>query len=241
MQKPLSEKSSVDEIRQRFDADVERFSNLETGQSATIDAPLAMDLMTSAAIATTSPLHRVLDVGCGAGNNTIKLLQEAKDPFHCHLNDISEPMLRRAEERLKQARPASIKLFHGDFRSLDFPADHYDVVMAAAVFHHLRDEADWTATFQKVYRILRPGGSIWITDLVSQEIPAIQNMMQQRYAEYLINLDGPSYQKEVFAYIEKEDSPRPLTFQLQLLKDVGFSQVEVLHKNSCFAAFGAIK
>ncbi|MGI6419673.1 MAG: hypothetical protein ACOX1P_28900 [Thermoguttaceae bacterium] len=34
------EKSTVDEIRQRFDADVERFSNLETGQSATIDAPL---------------------------------------------------------------------------------------------------------------------------------------------------------------------------------------------------------
>jgi tRNA (cmo5U34)-methyltransferase len=27
-------KSTVDEIRRRFDADVERFSNLETGQSA---------------------------------------------------------------------------------------------------------------------------------------------------------------------------------------------------------------
>src|SRR5687768_11443821 len=32
-------KSTVDEIRRRFDADVERFSNLETGQSATLDAP----------------------------------------------------------------------------------------------------------------------------------------------------------------------------------------------------------
>ena len=32
-------KSTVEEIRQRFDKDVERFSNLETGQSATIDAP----------------------------------------------------------------------------------------------------------------------------------------------------------------------------------------------------------
>jgi hypothetical protein len=34
-------KSTVDEIRQRFDADVERFSNLDVGQSATVDAPLA--------------------------------------------------------------------------------------------------------------------------------------------------------------------------------------------------------
>lgn len=32
-------KSTVEEIRQRFDADVERFSNLETGQSATVGAP----------------------------------------------------------------------------------------------------------------------------------------------------------------------------------------------------------
>ncbi len=32
-------KSTVDEIRMGFDGDVERFSSLETGQSATIDAP----------------------------------------------------------------------------------------------------------------------------------------------------------------------------------------------------------
>ena len=38
-------KSTVEEIRERFDADVERFSNLETGQSATVDAPLAMSLI----------------------------------------------------------------------------------------------------------------------------------------------------------------------------------------------------
>jgi glycerol uptake facilitator-like aquaporin len=37
-------KSTVDEIRQRFDADVERFSNLDTGQSATVDAPLVYAL-----------------------------------------------------------------------------------------------------------------------------------------------------------------------------------------------------
>ena len=35
-------KSTVDEIPQRFDADVERISDLETGQSATVDAPLAL-------------------------------------------------------------------------------------------------------------------------------------------------------------------------------------------------------
>ena len=46
-------KSTVEEIRARFDKDVERFSNLDTGQSATIDAPLALELIAEAAAATT--------------------------------------------------------------------------------------------------------------------------------------------------------------------------------------------
>ena len=53
-------KSTVDEIRRRFDNDVERFSNLETGQSATIDAPLAMALVAQAAAATTPQARQVL-------------------------------------------------------------------------------------------------------------------------------------------------------------------------------------
>jgi len=38
-------KASVEEIRGRFDRDVGRFSNLETGQTATVDAALALDLI----------------------------------------------------------------------------------------------------------------------------------------------------------------------------------------------------
>jgi tRNA (cmo5U34)-methyltransferase len=33
----IVEKSSVDQIRARFDQDVERFANLDTGQSATLE------------------------------------------------------------------------------------------------------------------------------------------------------------------------------------------------------------
>src|SRR6056297_165431 len=98
---PLEQKSTTSEIRQRFDRDVERFSNLNTGQSATMDAPLAMELITQAAIACSSPIHRVLDIGCGAGNNTLQLRASVGNDFNVVLNDLSEPMLRRAEERIR--------------------------------------------------------------------------------------------------------------------------------------------
>jgi tRNA (cmo5U34)-methyltransferase len=65
--------------------------------------------------------------------------------------------------------------------------------------------------------------------------------MWKRYGEYLHSLGGKEYRNKVFDYIDKEDSPRPVTFQLELLRKVGFGYVELLHKNSCFCAFGAVK
>jgi tRNA (cmo5U34)-methyltransferase len=235
----LSRKSSTDEIRQRFDADVERFSNLETGQQAIIDAKLAMDLITRAAFASTPRIRRVLDIGCGAGNNTLKLLQLAPG-FASDLVDLSGPMLERARERVTQAGANPVRTFQVDFRAADLEPG-YDVILAAAVLHHLRDDVDWEAAFRKIYALLAPGGSVWITDMVFHEIPVVHDLMWQRYGFYLAELGGADYRDQVFAYIEKEDSPRPLTYQLDLLRRVGFSGVDVLHKNSSFAAFGGVK
>lgn len=238
---PIHQKSSIEEIRERFDNDVERFSNLETGQSATIDAVLAMDLITAAAVASSSPVRRVLDLGCGAGNNTLKLRDSVEHDFVVDLLDLSQPMLDRAVQRVSEVNSGEVRSFQSDFRAADLEADRYDVILAAAVLHHLRDDADWEAAFRKIHRVLAPGGSVWITDLVMHETRAVQAMMWQRYGDYLVSLNGEDYRDKVFEYIDREDSPRPVTYQLQLLHQVGFQHVELLHKNSCFAAFGAIK
>jgi tRNA (cmo5U34)-methyltransferase len=241
MTTPLESKSTPEEIRQRFDGDVERFSNLETGQSATIDAPLAMELISRAAVAATPKIRRVLDIGCGAGNNTLKLREFASADFAVDLLDLSAPMLERARERVAQVNREAINVAQGDFRDAPLVDGSYDVILAAAVLHHLRDDADWQAAFAKLFRLLTPGGSVWITDLVSHETDGVQAMMWERYGEYLTGLGGTTYRDLVFAYIDREDSPRPATYQLELLRQVGFARVELLHKNSCFAAFGGIK
>jgi tRNA (cmo5U34)-methyltransferase len=240
MSKSLEQKSSVEEIKRRFDNDVARFSNLETGQSSTIDAPLAMELIAQAAVKSTGDIRRVLDIGCGAGNNTIKLLQYTA-LFDCDLVDLSQPMLQKARERISLLNPGKIKMIQGDFRKVILPDRKYDVILAAAVFHHLRDDQDWETAFHKLYRLTAPGGSVWITDLVSHEAATVQSLMWQRYGEYLYSVGGDDYRSEVFEYIDREDSPRPVTYQLDLLRKAGFKHTDILHKNSCFAAFGAIK
>lgn len=239
-QTPLSQKSTIEDIRSRFDENVDRFSNLETGQQATVDAPLAMELITQAAVTATPAAKNILDIGCGAGNNTLKLLQTL-NPLNCDLVDLSQPMLERAQARIRQVNSGRIRLFQEDFRTAALPANHYDIILAAAVLHHLRHDADWEAAFTKIYELTAPGGSVWITDLVAHENPVVQAMMWRRYGRYLESLGGADYRDKVFAYIDKEDSPRPVTYQLDLLRQVGFRQVDILHKNSCFAAFGAQK
>ena len=240
MSTPLEQKSSLEEIEKRFDNDVARFSNLATGQSATVDAPLAMELITKAAVKSTVNIRRVLDIGCGAGNNTLKLLQYV-GPFDCDLIDLSSSMLKKARERISSVNSGKIQTFQGDFRNIKLPDQGYDVLIAAAVLHHLRDDQDWEKTFNKLYNLTAPGGSIWITDLVSHESAAVHSLMWERYGKYLCSLGGADYRTKVFEYIDKEDSPKPVTYQLDLLRKVGYSHIDLLHKNSCFAAFGAVK
>jgi tRNA (cmo5U34)-methyltransferase len=233
-------KSTVDEIRRRFDDDVERFSNLETGQSATVDATLAMALVAEVAAATTPHARHVLDVGCGAGNYSIKLLERLPD-LDVTLIDLSKPMLDRATERVRRATSGHITTVQGDVRWVELPDGQYDIILAAAVLHHLRADSEWRDVFASFHRALRPGGSLWVFDLVQSSTAAVQQLMWQRYGEYLAGLKGDVYRDHVLAYVEKEDTPRPLMFQLDLLRQVGFSRVEVLHKHVCFAAFGGVR
>lgn len=234
-------KSSVEQIRQRFDADVERFSNLETGQSATMDAPLSLELITSAAAAVNPDARDLLDVGCGAGNYSLKMLSK-RPGLNITLIDLSQPMLERAVGRIKASGAAgTVQRIQGDVREIDLGEKRFDIILTGAMLHHLRTDEQWHAVFAAFHRALKPGGSLWVSDYISHSIPAVQKLMWERFGEYLARLKDEAYRDKVFAYIEEEDTPRSLDFQLDLLRQVGFAQVEVLHKNSCFAAFGAVR
>ena len=239
-EKMTTEKSTVEEIRARFDADVERFSDLGAGHAATIDGPLALDLVAEAAAVQVPAASAVLDVGCGAGNYTIKLLGRLPG-LACTLLDLSRPMLDRAVQRVADVGGRGVTAVQSDVRDATFSDGSFDLILAASVLHHLRADGEWDAVFASFHRWLRPGGAVFIVDSVDQSSPEMQAMMWRRWGEYLAEKGGPDYRERVFAYVEKEDTPRPLVEQIDRLRAAGFVDADVLHKHNRFAAFGARK
>jgi len=233
-------KSTIEEIKQRFDNDVERFSNLDTGQVSTIDAKITLELITEASKRIVPNAQNLLDVGCGAGNYTLMMLTKIAN-LNCTLIDLSKPMVDKAFERVSQKTNKKVTTCQGDIREVELPQNHYDIILAGAVLHHLRDEKDWETTFRKLYTLLKPGGCLMISDLITQDTPILNDYIWEKYGDYLEAIQGKEYRQKVLEYIEKEDSPRSMNFQLDLMKQVGFRKVEILHKNMCFGAFGGIK
>lgn len=233
-------KATIIEIQERFDNDVERFSNLKTGQVSIVDATILLELVTESAKRIKPQAKNLLDIGCGAGNYTLKMLSKLPN-INCTLLDLSKQMLEKAYERTIKETDGKVKIIQGDIRDADLQNGHYDIILAGAVLHHLRDDSDWRLVFTKLFKALSPGGCFLISDLIKQDTDALNDYFHEEYGKYLENIGGKDYKAEMFSSIEKEDTPRSLDYQLDLMKSVGFSKVEILHKNLCFAAFGGVK
>ncbi len=233
-------KFTVEQIRDKFDNLVEKFANLDTGQTSAIDSAIIMEIIANTASSVNPNAEKVLDIGCGAGNYTLMLLLKIPD-LDCTLIDLSLPMLEKAKERISKVSNGEINLIQNDIRKIILPENEFDIVIAATSLHHLREKEEWFSVFTNIFKSLSTGGSFWISDVILHDHPQIQKYMYKRYEDYLVNFESEELKNWVNEQIELEDTPRPLNFQLDLLKQVGFKQVEILHKNSVYAAFGGIK
>ena len=233
-------KSSPEAIRRNFDQQVERFSNLETGQTTAIDSPLCMELVARSAALLNPNAKKIMDLGCGAGNYAVKITTLLPN-VDCTLIDLSANMLEKAEARVNEIISGTVTKIQGDYRDIPMEENSYDVITAGTTLHHLREDQEWELVFAKIFKALKPGGTFWINDIVIGETNEIDRMMLDGW---LSILQKQIITVEIEMYLERyetEDTPRTLSYQLNLMKQVGFSETIVLHKHFNFAAFGARK
>ena len=106
---------------------------------------------------------RILDVGVGTG---ISLPDYARTSRLTGV-DLSEPMLRKAQERVEEIGLSNVEcLAVMDAESLAFPDAFFDVVVAQYVITTVPDPE---ATLNEFARVLKPGGEIVLVNHIGAE------------------------------------------------------------------------
>ena len=103
---------------------------------------------------------RVLDLGCGGGNNLWYL---AREGFAAYGIDGSKTAIVRAKERLT-TEGLTASMFVADLVALPFPDEYFDVAIDRQSIQHIRTKVGRQASIAEVYRVLRGGGTIPVFD-----------------------------------------------------------------------------
>ena len=114
------------------------------------------------------PGQRVLDLGCGLGDDVFTMAERVGTRGHVIGIDISEAMIEEARRRTPFGTPVE---FHvGDSRKLEFPAGHFDAVRAERLLMHVPEA---TAALGEMVRVTRRGGCLCVFDFFSTGIASL--------------------------------------------------------------------
>ncbi|MFJ1461669.1 class I SAM-dependent methyltransferase [Nocardia sp. N2S4-5] len=101
---------------------------------------------------------RVLDLGCGAGRNTVVA---AGLPLVVHACDVSAGMLTAARRAVAERAPGRVVRFEqASFDALPYDDLSFDAVLASGVLHNAPDPAVLRAAIGEIARVLTPGGKL---------------------------------------------------------------------------------
>jgi len=180
---------------------------------------------------------RIIDIGCGTGAVSARLLHSHPD-IELTCLDMTAEMLELAKERLKGHGVKFVLADIYDFE-LDGP---YDMVISSLALHHIVSDHDKKAIYQKIYDALAPGGSFFNADIVLGSNDLVQELYMDRWREFMYRSFSKDETDNVrIPRYHKEDSPARLIDHLRWLDEVGFAAVDVIWKHYNFAVYGGWK
>lgn len=193
---------------------------------------------------------KVLDLGCGEGVLTLELLKE-NDQIKATLIDGSAEMLKNARENLNNYN--NINFIQKTFQELikdgsgeNILTDGFDFIVSSLAIHHLYSE-EKKSLFQYIYDHLNSGGFFLNIETVKAPTNELESWYRVIWKEWIqenqIKLDI----KKSFEYLPEQyknnpdNHPDTLETQLNMLKSIGFKQVDCYYKYGIFTIFGGRK
>jgi SAM-dependent methyltransferase len=117
------------------------------------------------ALGSLEPGEVVLDVGSGAGSDSLVAAQMVGAEGRVTGVDMTPEMLAKAKAAAVEMEATNVEFVAGEAEGLPFQDESFDVVISNGVIDLIPDK---DAVFSEIHRVLRPGGRIQIADVTIQ-------------------------------------------------------------------------
>ncbi len=199
-----------------------------------------------------STSRRILELGCGTGELSLKILKRCPDAEIIAL-DYSPRMINFAQSKMAQAgyenRWKGIEADFGEWANYPEKFDigtSFDACVSSLAIHHLTDEMK-SNLLKLIGQSLSAGGCFWDADPILAESPALSNVYKEAREEWA-NQQGISLAEvparmgtsSTYGY-SSQDQLASLEDHLQMLVNAGFATVAVPWKYYGLAVFGGMK
>lgn len=112
------------------------------------------------------PGERILDLGCGRGEETLQAAQMVGLDGWATGLDLTEAMVAKARENAINSGTINATFVQGDIEALPFQDNSFDGVMSNCVINHAPDKLK---VYREIRRILVSGGRFVVADAVTKE------------------------------------------------------------------------
>ncbi|NLX38840.1 MAG: methyltransferase domain-containing protein [Methanothrix sp.] len=191
-----------------------------------------------------SPEATVLELGCGTGEFPIAAVSRCSRVIGA---DISEPMLRyarkKARERLREEGRVGdldrIEYVRGGFLTYEHESEPLDAVVTQFALHHLSDFWKQVALI-RIAGMLKPGGRLFIRDVVYSFDPADYEGFFGRYLSRMAELGGEGTPQDILVHIRDEHST--IGWMMEgMIERAGFSIERADYRAGFIASYLCVK